>query len=159
MWKTKTHPKMLLEKRMERAIKSGDLARIKMVAELGVGEFSPELLGHGVISGALGGDLRVVEFLVKGLKADARFAEDSALRWAAVLKRDEIVRFLAQRVFSVRRWRRRTKEEALAEVKILKERIGRSCEELKKPAEVEKRAMEIVEEEAARLIERLGAKW
>jgi hypothetical protein len=153
---TKTDPKALLEKRMERALKSGDSARIKMVAALNKDGWSEEVRGHGVISAALRGDVGMAEYWVKSLKADPRFADDSALRWAAVLKRDDITRFLAQRIFTLRRWKRRGRQAVLKEVEIVRGRIARSCAELKKPPEVEARAMEIVEEEVGRLVSKLG---
>jgi hypothetical protein len=152
----KGNEQVLLERRIERAIKSRDLVRIEKVAASGLGKISSECLGHGVISAAMNGYLSVVEYLVRGLKANARFADDSALRWAAVLKRDEVTKFLAQRVLSLRRWKRLGPEKVRAEVEIVRGRISRSCPELKKPPEVEKRAMEIVEREAVRLIEKLS---
>ena len=156
MSETKTDPKVLLERRMERALKSGDSARIKMVAALNKDGWSEEVRGHGVISAALRGDVGMAEFWIKSLKADPRFADDSALRWASVLKKDDVTRFLAQRIFALRRWKRRGRQAVLKEVEIVRGRIVRSCAELKEPPDVERRAMEIVEEEAGQLIDRLG---
>lgn len=127
-----------------------------MVAGLNKDGWSEEVRGHGVISAALRGDVGMAEYWVKSLKADPRFADDSALRWAAVLKRDDITRFLAQRIFTLRRWKRRGRQAVLKEVEIVRGRIARSCAELKKPPEVEARAMEIVEEEVGRLVSKLG---
>jgi len=156
MKETKTDPKVLLERRLERALMSGDLARIEGMAGLAKGDSRREFLGRAVMGAAMKGDLAQAEHLVKRLRADPRFADDSALRWAAVLRRDAVTRFLAERVFSNGRWKKRTKAEILAEVKVLGERIGRSCAELKKAPDVERRAMEIVQDVASVAIERLG---
>jgi hypothetical protein len=156
MKETKTGPKLLLERRLDRALKSGDLAGIEGMAGLVKGELRRKFLGHALIGAAMKGDLVQADRLVKGLRADARYADDSALRWAAVLKSDGVTRFLAERVFSAGRWKKRTKAEILAEVKVLGDRIGRSCAELKKEPDVERRAMEIVQDAARRAIERLG---